>query len=105
MRYFFIADRVKLGEIRIAYCPTGLMIANYFTKPLQGVLFKRLRGMIMGHVEIALPPDELETVADTPIGIPPVDSQPESRSVLEYNACNDSVASKGSKTRLCALVY
>jgi hypothetical protein len=39
VRSFFIADRVKLKEIRIKYCPTGIMIADYFNKPLQGLIF------------------------------------------------------------------
>jgi hypothetical protein len=38
-QYFFIANQVKSGEVRIEYCPTGIMIANYFTKALQGALF------------------------------------------------------------------
>jgi hypothetical protein len=42
VRYFFIADRVKLKEIRIEYCPTGIMISYYFTKPLQGSIFRQL---------------------------------------------------------------
>ena len=28
VRYFFIADRVKSKEIRIEYCPTGIMVAD-----------------------------------------------------------------------------
>ena len=48
IRYFTITDRVKKGEITIEYCPTGDMIADYFTKPLQGILFKRLRNLVMG---------------------------------------------------------
>jgi hypothetical protein len=39
VQYFFIADRVKSKEICIEYCPTGIMVADYFTKPLQGILF------------------------------------------------------------------
>jgi hypothetical protein len=35
VRYFFIANRVQSGEVQIEYCPTGIMIANYFTKALQ----------------------------------------------------------------------
>jgi hypothetical protein len=42
VRYFFIADRVKSKEIRIEYFPTGIMIADYFTKPLQGLIFRQL---------------------------------------------------------------
>jgi hypothetical protein len=47
IRYFFIKDRVDNGEIRIEHCPTKEMIADYFTKPLQGVLFYQLRDAIM----------------------------------------------------------
>ena len=31
------------------YCPTLLMIADYFTKPLMGARFRELRDFIMGH--------------------------------------------------------
>ena len=34
MRYFFISDRVKSKKVCIKYCPTGIMLADYFTKPL-----------------------------------------------------------------------
>jgi hypothetical protein len=47
IRYFFVTDRVKTGEVRIEYCPTGEMVADFFTKPLQGSLFRKLRGMIL----------------------------------------------------------
>jgi hypothetical protein len=80
VRYFFIADWVKSKEIRIEYCPTGIMIADYFTKPLQGVLFRKLRAMIMGHVDIALPSDQ---PTGDPDGIPTIAKVEESRSVLE----------------------
>jgi hypothetical protein len=40
VRYFFIADRVKSKEICIEYCPTGIIIADYFTKPQQGLIFR-----------------------------------------------------------------
>ena len=43
IRYFFVADRVASKEVRIEYCPTGDMIADFFTNPLQGTLFRRLR--------------------------------------------------------------
>ena len=47
IRYFFVTDRVKRGELRIEYCPTGDMVADFFTKPLQGSLFRKLRGIIL----------------------------------------------------------
>ena len=47
IRFFFIKDRVDSKEIRIEYCPTGKMIADYFTKPLQGKQFYKLWDQIM----------------------------------------------------------
>jgi hypothetical protein len=43
IRYFFVADRVKNGELRIEYCPTNDMLADFFTKPLQGSKFCTFR--------------------------------------------------------------
>ena len=36
-------------DIKIVYCPTEAMLADFFTKPLQGALFRRLREVIMGR--------------------------------------------------------
>jgi hypothetical protein len=47
IRYFFVTDRVKNGDLRIEYCPTGDMVADFFTKPLQGSLFRKLRKIIL----------------------------------------------------------
>ena len=47
IRYFFIADRVANKELRVEYCPTGDMVADFFTKLLQGSLFRRLRDIIL----------------------------------------------------------
>jgi len=47
IRFFFIADRVKNGEVKIEYMNTGNMLADILTKPLQGQLFLRLRGMLL----------------------------------------------------------
>ena len=48
IRYFFIKDRVEKQELKIEYLPTEDMIADFFTKPLQGELFKKLRNKILG---------------------------------------------------------
>ena len=48
IRYFFIKDKIEKDEISIVYCPTEDMIADYFTKPLQGSQFVRFRDIIMG---------------------------------------------------------
>ena len=47
IRYFFVTDRVANGEVSIEYCPTKEMLADYFTKPLQGQQFKTFRDRIM----------------------------------------------------------
>jgi hypothetical protein len=39
----------------VEYCPTGEMIADYFTNPLQGSLFKRFRDMIMNNYGYLFP--------------------------------------------------
>ena len=50
IRYFFCTDRIKKGELSVQYCPTLDMIADYFTKPLQGSLFRKLRDLVMGII-------------------------------------------------------
>lgn len=47
IRYFFVTDRVANGEVTIEYCPTKEMLADYFTKPLQGAQFRIFRDWIM----------------------------------------------------------
>ena len=47
IRYFLVKDLVANGEVRIEHCPTLEMLADYFTKPLQGALFYKLRDLIM----------------------------------------------------------
>ena len=48
IRYFFITDRIKKKEFRVEHCPTKEMIADYYTKPLQGGLFYKFRDLILG---------------------------------------------------------
>ena len=47
IRYFFVPDCFKRGQIIIIYCPTEDMIGEFFTKPLQGSKFRRFRKIIM----------------------------------------------------------
>jgi hypothetical protein len=47
IRYFFITDNIHKGNIHVEYCPTREMLGDFFTKPLQGYLFKKLRSLIM----------------------------------------------------------
>ena len=48
VRYFFVIDKIKNKEVKVVYCPTKEMIADYNTKPLQGLLFYYFRDKIMG---------------------------------------------------------
>jgi Reverse transcriptase (RNA-dependent DNA polymerase) len=70
IRYFFITDRVAKKELTIEYCPTEEMVADFFTKPLQGSLFRRLRDIIMNI-------DPVQPTA------------PDQRSVLQMNRADD----------------
>jgi hypothetical protein len=47
IRYFFITDCIKDGGIDIEYCPTEHMLADIFTKPLQGNAFRKFRDAIL----------------------------------------------------------
>jgi hypothetical protein len=55
IRYFFVTDRVASKEVSIEYCPTRDMVADFFTKPLQGSQFKKFRNLIM-KFKMMLPP-------------------------------------------------
>ena len=60
---------MKHRDIWIEYCPTGDMVADFFTKPLQGSLFHKLRTIILnipGHTfssDAAALQECVETVA------------------------------------------
>ena len=47
LRYFFPHNQVLQDKVLIQHCPTLTMHADFFTKPLQGMLFYRLRDLIM----------------------------------------------------------
>ena len=46
--YFYVSDHIRNKTLSLKHCPTEEMLADYFTKPLQGALFTRLRNHIMG---------------------------------------------------------
>ena len=47
IRYFFVADKIKNSKVKVAFCPTTNMLADFFTKPLQGSTFKRMHSIIL----------------------------------------------------------
>ena len=55
IRYYFVTDRISAGELNVSYCPTLDMIGDYFTKPLQGSLFRKFRNIILGITEADIP--------------------------------------------------
>ena len=48
IRYFFVTDRIKKGDLKVDWCPTDEMIADFWTKLNQGSLFRKFRDRIMG---------------------------------------------------------
>ena len=49
VRYFYITDRLKAGDVsRVIYKPTGDMESDYLTKVLQGKSFHAHRKTLMG---------------------------------------------------------
>ena len=53
IRFFWVTDRVKNEDLTIEYCPTESMLADFFTKPLQGAVFHKFREVIMGWKPIS----------------------------------------------------
>ena len=53
IRYYFLTDRIKKNELKVQYCSTDDMLADFFTKPLQGMKFRKMRNKIlnMNHDE------------------------------------------------------
>ena len=54
IRYFFMKNRLDTENINVVYCPTSEMLADFYTKPLQGALFRRFRDVIMGLQHISI---------------------------------------------------
>jgi hypothetical protein len=47
IRYYFVKDKIATGDVRLTHTGTNDMIADFFTKPLQGELFRSHRAKIM----------------------------------------------------------
>ena len=65
IRYFWIKDRTREHSITIRHCPTLKMLADFFTKPLQGALFTTFRDVVLGYKHVdslqhSAPPAEPE---------------------------------------------
>jgi hypothetical protein len=69
IRYFFVADRLKREDFKIKYCPTEQMLADFFTKPLQGSLFRKLRDVILGSKHISTLTEQEPVASKERVGI------------------------------------
>jgi hypothetical protein len=93
IRYFYVKDRIQSEGMVIHHCPTELMIADFFTKPLQGSLFSKFRDVILGHRHTASlsidPPHETEERVENSgvqsTGLGPVESD-----TVEYGVVGSS---------------
>jgi len=47
IRYFFVKDRIESNEIKVIHTGTEKMVADFFSKPLQGHAFEVHRAVIM----------------------------------------------------------
>jgi len=47
VRHYFVTDQIQNKELKVFHCPTDEMVADFFTKPLQGRKFKKFRNMIV----------------------------------------------------------
>ena len=49
IRYFYLSDQIEKGNLKVKYCPTDQMLADFHSKPLQGKSFSHLRKQLLGH--------------------------------------------------------
>ena len=54
IRFFWSTDRLQNHNIKVEHCPTSLMHADCFTKPLQGTPFKHMRNVAQGIKEYSV---------------------------------------------------
>jgi hypothetical protein len=73
IRYFFIKDRTATENITIRHCPTLEMLADFFTKPLQGTLFRKFRDVILGYKHVSTLSKVVDTAAQERVGERPAD--------------------------------
>ena len=55
IHFFFVKDRVDSGDIHIQECPTEEIVADFFTKPLQGRVFQTFWDLLMRSCDMPEP--------------------------------------------------
>jgi len=51
-RYFWMVDRIKRENLIVEYCPSRMMLGDFFTKSLQGSLFRKMRDVVLGAAPV-----------------------------------------------------
>ena len=49
IRYFYVKDLIDRGIVSVEHCNTTDMVADFFTKPIQGKRFQILRDIILNR--------------------------------------------------------
>ncbi|MBS1768271.1 MAG: hypothetical protein JSS77_01290 [Acidobacteria bacterium] len=47
IRYFFVKDRIEAKDVKVVWSESEEMVADFFSKPLQGQQFEKFRSIIM----------------------------------------------------------
>ncbi len=50
IQYYYVADQVAKVDLRVVWCPTDKMIADFLTKTLQGKAFVKFWDLLMRAV-------------------------------------------------------
>ena len=50
IRYFHVKDLVERKRLNVDYCNPKDMVADYFSKPLQGAQFLKFKDQILGKI-------------------------------------------------------
>ena len=53
IKYFYATDLIRRKLLRIEYCPTDKMVADYMSKPTMAALFRVFRNLIMNFNQSA----------------------------------------------------
>ena len=65
VQYYFITDHIDRDRVWVSFCRTGDMLADYFSKPLQGSRFRKFCNLILNispKDELKVQPGEQECV-------------------------------------------
>jgi hypothetical protein len=54
VRYFWLRERLAAKELILTYVPTGAMLADMLTKPMQGAMFRNFVRLFCGRGEVIL---------------------------------------------------